>query len=352
MMTAPENMGHNSSGVHTAPPAAPLQPPQVDMMASREMQDWIARLEAEKQSLGTRNKYLVAALLAGVVLLGVVLWAVYHGTIGAYAVLDDVAVTRHPANQGRLEISFRVLKPGKVYYRRTCGSIETEVIDYFHAPGRVTRSWAWAYEPGKEIDVALWYRRGLLGQVERSRFPTADRADIVVLIDSTGSMTPFIAELKEKCVAFSASLKSQDLNHRFALIGFGDVAEAPWLDVHEFTDDVAAFQGSVSRMQRFDGGDLPESALDALEEGLKLPLDEQAIRRFYLVTDARYHEPARSGRSAAQIAARIEKKRVLLHVFSEPRYEGDYRKLLARAGRFEEIENFGRMLSEGRVLED
>jgi hypothetical protein len=352
-MTASDEIGQQPSAAPgEPPPAAPLQPPQADMMASREMQDWIARLEAEKQTLGTRNKYLALALLAGIVLLGIVLWAVHHWTIGAYAVLDDVAVTRHPANQGRLQISFRVLEPGKVYYRRTCGSIETEVIDYFHAPGHVTRSWAWAYEPGKDIDVSLWYRRGLLRRVERSRFPTADRADIVILIDGTGSMTRFIAELKEKCVAFSSNLKSQALNHRFALIGFGDVAEAPWIDVHGFTGEVEAFRESVGRMKRFDGGDLPESALDALEEGLKLPLDGQAIRRFYLVTDARYHEPARSGRAAAPIAAGREKERVLLHVFSKPRYEGDYRKLLAEAGRFEEIESFGRMLSEGRVLED
>ena len=80
--------------------------------------------------------------------------------------------------------------------------------------------------------------------------------------------------------------------------------------------------------------------------------DEEAIRRFYLVTDAQYHETSRSGQSAAEVAARLGEQRVLLHVFSRSQYEDDYRKLLAQAGRFEEIENFGRMLSEGRVLED
>jgi len=322
------------------------------MTASREVRAWIARLEAEQETLGTRNKYLLVALAAGVLLLAAVLWVVYGWTFGAYAVLDDVLVSRHPANQGRLEISFRVARPGKVFYRRTSGNVETELVDYFRSPGEISRSWAWEYEPGEDIEVSLRYRGGLFWRTERKRFPTAGRADIVILIDSTGSMTRFIDELKEKCVAFSRKLESQALEHRFALIGFGDSKEALWLDVHPFTGDVAEFRESVGRIERFDGGDFPESALDALEKALALPFDERAIRRFYLVTDARYHEPTQSGRSAAEIGARLAKERVFLHVFSRSQYENDYRKLLAQAGRFEEIENFGRMLSEGRVLED
>jgi hypothetical protein len=353
-MTALDDASSNPQGAAPgpAPPAAPLGPPQVDMMASREMQDWIARLEAEQKTLGVRNKVLAVALSVGLLFLLVILWIVYSWTIGAYAVLDEVEITRHPASQGRVDISFRVARPGKVFYRRTSGAVQTELIDYFNATGEVSRSWAWVYEPGEDIEVRLWYRGRLLRRTERERFPTADRADIVILIDSTGSMTPFIDELKEKCVAFSEQLKKQALDHRFALVGFGDFEEAPWLDVHEFTGDVGRFQESVGRIGRFDGGDFPESALDALEEGLKLPFDDGAIRRFYLVTDARYHEPSRSGLTAADVAAELEENRVFLHVFSRSQYEDDYRELFGRTGRFDEIENFGRMLSEGRVLED
>jgi hypothetical protein len=329
-----------------------LGPPQVDMMASREMQAWIARLEEQQQTLGVRNKYLTAALGAGLLLLAVVLWIVYRATIGSYAMLDDVVITRHPANQGRLEISYRVVAPGKVHYRRTSGRVETELVDYYHSPGDVSRSWSWVYEPGEDIDVSMAYRGWLLRRTERKQFPTAARADIVILIDSTGSMTPFIDELKEKCVAFSEQLDRQALEHRFALIGFGDVKEAPWLDVHAFTGDVAAFQNRVSGIARFDGGDPAESALDALEEALKLPFGDGAIRRFYLVTDAGYHEPTRSGLTAVELAAQLEAERVLLHAFSRSQYEDDYRTLLGETGRFGQIERFGRMLSEGRVLED
>ncbi|NQT12482.1 MAG: VWA domain-containing protein [Planctomycetes bacterium] len=351
-MTATDDMANNPPGVPPKPPSEPLGPPQVDMMASREMQAWVARLEAERKTLGVRNKYLTITLTLGILLLAVILWAVYSSTIRAYAVLDDVLITRHPANQGRLEISFRVVRPGKVYYRRTSGNVQTEVVDHFQSTGAVSRSWSWVYEPGEEIDVTLRSRGGLLRRTERKRFPTADRADVVIIIDSTGSMTRFIDELKEKCVAYSEQLKKQALRHRFALIGFGDVQEAPWLDVHEFTDRVAEFQQGVSEIERFDGGDFPESALDALEEALALPFDPKAIRRFYLVTDAEYHEPTRSGLNAAEVVARLDQERVLLQVFSRSQYESKYRELIGSSGRFQEIENFGRVFGEGRVLED
>ena len=335
-----------------APPSGPPGPPQVDMMASEEMQAWIARLEAEQDLLGTRNKYLSVALAGGVLLLLIALWVIRNWTVGAYAVLDEVAITRDPANQGRLDVSFRVAKPGKVHYRRTSGRVQTDLIDYFKSSGEVSRSWSWVYEPGSPIDVTLWHRGSLLCKVQHKRFTTADRAEIVILIDTTGSMTRFIAELKEKCATFSEQLRKQSLAHRFALIGYGDTREVEWLDSHGFTADVTQFRKSVSGLQRFDGGDFPESALDALEEALSLPFDEKAIRRFYLVTDAAYHEPARSGATAAQIAKQMESKRVLLQAFSRPQYENQYGKLLGKSGRFQEIENFGKLLDEGRVLED
>jgi hypothetical protein len=322
------------------------------MMASREMQAWIARLETERQTVGQRNRYLAVILAVAVALLLAVLFSLHRATIATYAVLDDVVITRHPSSQGRLEISFRVASPGKVYYRRTSGGIETDVIDYFRREGPVERSWAWVFEPGKEIDVRLWHRRGPLWRSVGQRFPTFDRADIVILIDTTGSMDRSIKELQEKCLTFSEQLTRQSLAHRFALIGFGDAQESAWLDKHEFTGDVGEFRRWVGQIKRFDGGDLPESALDALEEALALPMDPQAMRRFYLVTDAQYHEPTRFGAHAAEIAKRLEQQRVLLSVFGRPQSRSDYEKLLQTTGRFQEIENFGKVLSEGRVLED
>jgi len=322
------------------------------MSASPEVQAWLSQLQHQEQRIGTRTRWLAGAAVLAALFAIVVLVRLYRATIGSYAVLDEVAVTRYPGNQGRLEVAFQVLSPGKVYYRRASADITTEVVDLFYSPGEVKRSWAWAYKPGSDIEVKLRYRRGLLPRTVRETFPTAGRADIVVLIDTTGSMSPSIAELQEKCLLFSHHLSRQALKHRFALIGFGDRKEGQWIDKYEFINDVTQFQRVVGELKRFDGGDLPESALDALEVALSLPFDPEAARRFYLVTDAGYHEPTADGAKAADIAARLEQAGVLLHVFSKPQLEDQYKILLGNTGIFMHIERFGKVLSEGRILED
>jgi len=322
------------------------------MMASAEMQAYLAQLRDEERRVGVRNKVLWGSLGAGLLVLLLILWGIYRATVGAYAVIDELEVRQHPVDQGRLDIHFRVLSPGKVHCRRVSGGVQTDVIDHFDKTSTVDRPWSWTYRPGKPVELTLWYRSGLLRRTYRASFPTTDRADVVILTDTTGSMSPYLDELKRKCAQFSAQLKRQAIEHRFALLGFGDTAEGPWLDRHDFTADVGQFAAAVENVKRFDGGDFPESALDALEEALRLPYDEGALRRFYLVTDAEYHEPTRNGLSAEQIAARLGKQQVMLWVFSKRQFEADYARLLGETGKFQEIEHFGQVLSEGRLLGD
>jgi hypothetical protein len=337
--------------VSSRPQAAP-----VNLSSNAEVQAWIAKLEAESKSVGRRNIVLWGAFAAGMLLLLVVCWGVYRSAVRSYAVVEGIEVTQNDASHGRLQIAFRVLSPGKVFYRRTSGSITTEVVDYFDEPGEVRRNWSWVYEPGKDIHVEVCGRSGLWRQRVVKEFPTAKQADIVVLMDTTGSMSRYINMLKEKCVGFSDQLKQQSLEHRFALIGFGDVGDGPkeedWLDKHEFTDSASQFQEQVAKVRRFDGGDLPESALDALDEALRLRLADKSIRRFYLVTDAQYHDHTRNGRTVEEIAAALKQQNVVLNVFSREEFEGDYRKLLGDAGKFQKLEDFGKVLTEGRILED
>jgi len=326
--------------------------PPSNLASSAEVQAWITQLEADSKSVGRRNMLLLAALSAGLLLLMAILFGLYQSVVRSYAVLEDVVIARNPANQGQLQISFRVVSPGKVFYRRVSGNTGTEVVDYFDAAGDVSRTWSWVYEPGRDIEVSMLYRGGLWRQTASATFPTAKQADIVVLMDTTGSMSGCINILKEKCVDFSRQLTEQALEHRFALIGFGDTSEPQWLDRHDFTDSAEAFRAAVAGVKRFDGGDLPESALDAVEAALALPFDKGAIRRFYLVTDAPYHEPSKSGATAAAIAARLEKEQILLYVFSRAEFQADYARLIGQSGKFREIEDFGEVLSEGRILED
>lgn len=343
-------------------PAATPRPPQSaaqlaaasgsGMAGSREMRDWIASLEAQNQSIKRRNVFLLVALTAGLLLLLVILWLVYNATVRSYAVLEDVEVFRHPENQGNIQLKFHVATPGKVLCTRVCGGVKKTLAYDYEETGDQTVSWADEYEPGQEIEISLLYRGGLWRTTVEESFPTSKSADIVVLMDTTGSMDRSIATLKDKCVAFSQALKQKQLDHRFCLLAFGDARVGEQPVIEPFTPDAAKFKAAIDGIQRFDGGDLPESSLDALEEALKLPFAEGAVRRFYLVTDTDFHNPAQSGATAEQIAERLKDGEVLLNVFTRADHIPLYEKLTGRSGKVAEIEDFGQVLSGERILED
>ena len=335
------------------PPPPPTRPAQsVSSPASDEMRAWIASLEAQQKSIGHRNRWLSVFLGLGLLLLLLILGWLYQTSVRTYAVLRDVRIARHPANQGRIQVSFEVVRPGKVYLSRESAGTLTEVIDYYSSPGDQRRDWSWVYQPGEEIQVGLLYRGAIWRRGQQQSFPTSRSADIVVLMDTTGSMSPSIATLKERCGQFSEALNQRQLAHRFALIGFGDTREGEWLDPYEFTDDVETFRQRLSDIRRFDGGDLAESALDAIEAALKLPFDEGAIRRFYLVTDATFHDPASSGSKWSDVERKLNDAKVMLNVFTREEFRSEYEALAGESGKVMTIEEFGQVLAEGRILED
>ena len=314
-----------------------------------ELQAWIESLERQQKSLGRRNRLLGVFFATGLIALAGLLAYLYQMSVRSYAALDQVSITRSPVNQSKVQIAFNVIQPGKVYLRRRSGDTVTEVVDYFSQSGAQSRSWSWIYEPGTPIDVELVYRGSIWRRKASQQFPTANSADIVILMDTTGSMSRSIATLKDKCVEFSRSLHEQQLEHRFALIGFGDTQERQWCDTHQFTADVAQFREYVGAVQRFDGGDLPESSLEAIAEALKLPLAEESMRRFYLVTDAAFHEATPT--AAAEIAKQLLNERVLLSVFTQAEFQDDYARITDPEN-IQSIEDFGQVLSDGRILED
>jgi hypothetical protein len=316
------------------------------------MQAWIMKLESKNQFIGRRNLVLMATLVVGLLVLMLVFMWLYHSGIQSYAVLENVDISRKPSHQGRIRISFSVVKPGRVLYERTSGSIRTEVADYFDRPGDVQRNWSWVYEPGEDIQIGVWYRGSFWRRSCTAHLPTEKQADIVVLMDTTGSMSHCIEVLKHKCIDFSNRLTEQSLEHRFALIGFGDTHEEEWFDKHDFTDDVEQFQRWVSTIKRFDGGDVPESSLDAIELALSLPFHKNAIRRIILVTDAPFHEITASGAKVADISARLQQQHIFLEVFSRAVFQSNYADLVGDSGKFESLEDFGKVLAEGRILED
>lgn len=348
----PPSVPPTASAQQPEGPAAPEKKSEAKR-AYAEMQKWVSRLRGDAAKFNRRNMVLVGVLAAAAILFLTLVGWIHQKTVGKYAVLRDVQITQNPCYQGQVEISFEVVKPGQVYCRRAWLDEYTDICDDYFQPGRYTRPWSWTYWPGEPIEISLWFRSGLFRKRVQAAFPTKNNLDMVFIIDTTGSMDASLKDLQEKCAQFAEKVNQQSLYARFALIGFGDTQDGEWIEVYDFTPDIREFQRNVANVRRFDGGDLPESALDALVEALTLNYSENAIRRFYLVTDESFHEKTADGKyDAAAVGKILRENAILLDVFCRPPFRHQYAPLYGELGHYLEIENFGKVLSEGRVLED
>jgi Mg-chelatase subunit ChlD len=145
-------------------------------------------------------------------------------------------------------------------------------------------------------------------------------ANIVFIIDTTGSMTGAIESVQDRVKAFADKLEHKKISCNLGLIGFGDVLINEEPTVYSFTKDVAKFKTQVADIPRTGGGDIPESSLDALETALSKFCSSRERREeksiFILVTDAPPHDPSESGKSGVRIAQDLKNSNVVAYVLS------------------------------------
>lgn len=110
-------------------------------------------------------------------------------------------------------------------------------------------------------------------------------ADVVFVLDVTGSMGNEINDVKTNLGAFAQSLDSQGVDYRLAMVTFLDVVE----NIYDFTNDVNLFQTYIDEQIAHGGGDIPENSLDAIYAATQLQFRDQASREFIWITDAGYH---------------------------------------------------------------
>ena len=101
-------------------------------------------------------------------------------------------------------------------------------------------------------------------------------ADIVFMLDITGSMAPCIDALRANIETFIDSLSKGEANNappirdwRAKVVGYRDVEAAqsegiPWFVDAPFVRDAGELKAQLSQLRAEGGGDEPESLLDAL----------------------------------------------------------------------------------------
>jgi hypothetical protein len=186
----------------------------------------------------------------------------------------------------------------------------------------------------------------------QTRAKTKGVADIVFLIDVSGSMAPIIDALRKNIEVFVDSLSSSDANNaapirdwRGKVVGYRDIVAAEsegleWYEDHPFVRDTTALKAQLAGLTAQGGGDEPESLLDALykvatmeaspkgaqsEEASKWRYRSDAARVAVVFTDASFKEtmsiPEAKGGALQDVANVVMANRIILSLFA-PNFEG------------------------------
>jgi hypothetical protein len=188
--------------------------------------------------------------------------------------------------------------------------------------------------------------------VPQARAKTKGVADIVFLIDVSGSMAPCIDALRKNIEAFIDSLGQGGANNaapvrdwRGKVVGYRDIEAAqgeglPWIMDNSFVTDANELKAQLAALQAAGGGDEPESLLDALykvasmeatPKGAQSPdsgkwrYRSDAARVVIVFTDASFKEtmsiPEAKGGSLQDVANVVMANRIILSLFA-PNFEG------------------------------
>jgi Mg-chelatase subunit ChlD len=141
------------------------------------------------------------------------------------------------------------------------------------------------------------------------------KADILFVLDCTGSMQGEIDAVRDAITAFADTIASQAVRARVGLIEFrdrliGEEQRALLFDGQPFTSDAALFRSQMAQLRAHGGGDEPESSLDALLLALEQPFDPSANKVIVLVTDAPPHIPDVTAKSIDQVVQRMREVEV------------------------------------------
>ncbi len=111
-------------------------------------------------------------------------------------------------------------------------------------------------------------------------------ADIIFVLDVTGSMGGTIDQVKKNITVFADSLSLRGIDFRLGMVTFLDIVE----NKYPFTKDVALFKSQVDLQYAHGGGDEPENSLQALLDASNYPFRLNCNRVIIWITDATYHE--------------------------------------------------------------
>ncbi|GMH42187.1 hypothetical protein BSKO_10106 [Bryopsis sp. KO-2023] len=127
--------------------------------------------------------------------------------------------------------------------------------------------------------------------------PSAMTVDVCYVLDTTGSMGPWIEASKSQIKLITEGI-AQKVNEqhpgikielRFSMVAYKDYGDAERIRVQQFTKDVPEFLGFLQGLTAGGGGDAPEDVLGALKAAASMGDWEGRVKFVILIADAPGH---------------------------------------------------------------
>lgn len=137
------------------------------------------------------------------------------------------------------------------------------------------------------------------------------KADIMFVLDCTGSMQGEIDGIKETIMEFADTIEKDGVRVRVGLIEFRDRLineehKVLKFNGKVFTNNPSLFRQEVAKLRANGGGDAPESSLDAVILALRQPFDLESNKAIVLVTDAPPHIPDQETKNIEEVVTAIQ----------------------------------------------
>lgn len=186
-------------------------------------------------------------------------------------------------------------------------------------------------------------------------------ADIVFVIDSTGSMEEYITSVKDNLTNFVNSLNSKGVLLNMSVVEYRDIEEdgadsTVYYDFNgsNWTNDVNEVIKVFDAIEVDGGGDTPETPIDAFEK-ITLP-DDDATKFIFLLTDADFkdYDDTEDNHNNNHYSMDVwtnyfRSNNIKVTVVSQNEYESDYNYLYTMTGgRFIDItsDNYYELMQE------
>ncbi|MCL2093944.1 MAG: VWA domain-containing protein [Treponema sp.] len=139
---------------------------------------------------------------------------------------------------------------------------------------------------------------------------SGDSIDIVIVLDTTGSMGPYIDEIRRRLIPLLQSTINRFEDWRLGLVLFRDYSDEYLNRLYPFTRDFNLFQRNLNAARAWGGGDIPEAVYEALYEGAdKFPWEAQS-RLMILIGDAPPHPEQRGSISRDMVFRMVSEKEI------------------------------------------